>query len=231
MLETLRDSLVPINRAGWPFVAGFAAVALVLFWLADPLGWLGLIATGWCAYFFRDPVRVTPRRDGLIVAPADGEVVGLDTAQPPAELGIETPRPRVSIFLNVFDVHVNRAPADGTLSRVRYHPGKFLNAASDKASEDNERQAYRLETGADEPPLAFVQIAGLVARRIVCHVHEDQHVTAGMRIGLIRFGSRLDVYLPPDVAPLVCKGQRTVAGETVIADRQADEPARTGEAQ
>lgn len=230
MLETLRQSLVPINRAGWPFVAAFGVATLALFWLAQPLGWLGLIATGWCAYFFRDPVRVTPKRAGLVVAPADGRIVGVDEAVPPAELGLEEARPRVAIFLNVFDVHVNRCPASGTLSQVRYHPGRFLNAGTPKASEANERQSYRLEPAADGDSLAFVQIAGLVARRIVCHVHEDQALAVGERIGLIRFGSRMDVYLPRGVSPLVCVGQRSVAGETVIADRQADEAPREGEA-
>lgn len=226
MLERV---LVPINRAGWPFIALFAAGAVLLTWWMEPLGWVGAILTLWCVYFFRDPPRVTPTRPGLVISPADGVVQLIDDAVPPAELdlGHET-RPRVCVFMNVFNVHVNRAPMEGKVTRLAYRPGAFLNASLDKASELNERQSVRLEIS-DGRTIAFVQIAGLVARRIVCHLTENQHLRAGERFGLIRFGSRVDVYLPRGVSPLVVVGQQCVAGETVIADIQSQEPARKGE--
>ena len=225
----LEQVLVPINRAGWPFIAILFVVAVVLGFLWDPLFWLGLLATAWCVYFFRDPPRVVPRREGLIVSPADGRVQYIGSATPPPELELgEAPCTRVSVFLNIFDVHVNRVPLDGRVTKVHYRPGKFLNAALDKASEDNERQAARIET-ADGKTVGLVQIAGLVARRIVCELQPEQTVRAGERFGLIRFGSRVDVYLPEDVAPLVVVGQRAVAGETVLADLRAEEAPRRGE--
>lgn len=228
ILETV---FVPINRAGWPFIGGFAAVTLVLWVLSTPLGWIGVVLTCWCAYFFRDPPRVTPRRDGLVISPADGVVQSTDPAAPPPELGLgDAPRTRVSVFMNVFDVHVNRIPIDGAVTRLCYRPGRFFNASLDKASEHNERQSVLMKT-ADGAVVAFVQIAGLVARRIRCHITEGQAVRAGERFGLIRFGSRVDVYLPDGVAPLVVVGQRAVAGETVIADLASQEPARQGERQ
>jgi phosphatidylserine decarboxylase len=229
MIPGFRSALAPINAAGWPFIAIAAAVTILLSWLWSPLGWLGAALTGWVAYFFRDPDRVTPVRAGLIVSPADGIVQPILRAPPPAELGMGTePRTRISIFLNVFDVHVNRVPADGEVVAASYRPGKFVNAALDKASEDNERMAVRLRMR-DGLEIAFVQIAGLVARRIVCDLKPNQPVLAGARFGLIRFGSRLDVYLPEGVAPLVIAGQRAVAGETVLADVISGEPARIGE--
>ena len=174
-----------------------------------------------------EPVRLM--RDGLLVSPADGRVAMVVAAPPPSELGMgEGPRPRISIFLDVFDVHVNRVPADGTVAELAYRRGKFVNASLDKASEDNERQAVRLRL-ADGRDIAFVQIAGLVARRIRCDLAVGQTVRAGERFGLIRFGSRLDLYLPDGVSPLVAVGQTAVAGETVIADLRAQEPPRTGE--
>lgn len=227
-MKALDTVLVPIHRAGWPFVAIFAIVSAVLFLLWPPLGWAGLVLTGWCVYFFRDPPRVTPLREGLVVSPADGVVQMIVAAVPPRELEMgDATLTRVSVFLNVFDVHVNRVPIGGKIGRAVYRPGKFLNAALDKASEDNERQAIRIDRP-DGDPVAVVQIAGLVARRIVCDVTAGQAVETGARFGLIRFGSRCDVYLAPGMVPMVAVGQRAVAGETVIADATATEPARTG---
>ncbi len=224
----LKIVLVPINRAGWPFIGLFAAAAIGLFMLAEPLGWIGVVLTLWCAYFFRDPDRVTPTRDGLVISPADGVVQLVDRAVPPPELGMgEEQRPRVCVFMNVFNVHVNRVPMDGEITKVSYRPGRFFNASLDKASEFNERMSLRMTSTGDHD-IAFVQIAGLVARRIKCDVVEGQTVLAGERFGLIRFGSRVDVYLPDGVAPLVAVGQTTVAGETVLADVRASEEARGG---
>ena len=221
--------MVPINRAGWPFIGLFAVTALLLGLLWAPLGAVGAVATLWCVYFFRDPERVTPTRPGLVISPADGIVCMVGPAAPPPELGMgDAARPRVSVFMSVFDVHVNRAPVDGTVAAVAYRPGKFFNASLDKASEDNERLGLRL-TMADERDIGVVQIAGLVARRIKCDVAEGAVLAAGQRYGLIRFGSRLDVYLPDGVAPLVAVGQRMIAGETVLADLDSPEPARAGQ--
>lgn len=226
MLESV---LVPIHRAGWPFIGGFFALAVILGFLWDPLLWLGLLATAWCIYFFRDPPRATPTRAGLVVSPGDGRVQMITKATPPSELDLgESPLTRISIFLNVFDVHINRMPVDGTVTGLHYHSGAFLNAALDKASEENERQEIALETP-DGVRLAVVQIAGLVARRIICDLREGQQLRAGERFGLIRFGSRVDVFLPDGVAPLVAVGQRAVGGETVLADLTSDEAPRLGE--
>lgn len=225
----MKTLLVPIHKAGWPFIALFATAAAGLGLVSDGLGAIGVVLTVWCVYFFRDPDRVTPVRDGLVISPADGIVQKIDQAPPPKELEMgDEPRPRIAVFMNVFDVHVNRAPISGTISRLSYRPGKFLNASLDKASEFNERQNLRL-TMDDGRDIAFVQIAGLVARRILCDVHEGQEIRTGERFGMIRFGSRVDVYLPEGVEPLVAVGQRAIAGETVIADIMAKEPARTGE--
>ncbi len=229
IMDTIRSVLVPIHREGYRFIAIFAVVTLVLFLISGFLGWTGVILTLWCAYFFRDPDRHTPVRAGLVVSPADGVVQMIERAVPPAELEMGTdPKPRVSIFMNVFDVHVNRVPCDGTVTHVEYRPGKFLNAALDKASEHNERMAIRMTTAGGRD-IAFVQIAGLVARRIVCDLEPGQAVRAGERFGLIRFGSRLDVYLDDGMAPLVVAGQRCVAGETVLADAASEEAWRQGE--
>jgi phosphatidylserine decarboxylase len=227
-MDSILSVLVPIHREGWRFAGIFAAVTLVLFWLLpDVFGWLGVIATLWCLYFFRDPERVTPIGDGLVIAPADGVVSQIVEVVPPSELDLpREPHLRVSVFMNVFDVHVNRAPMTGAIRRIAYVPGKFINAELDKASEDNERQAFTLDTA--HGPVGVVQIAGLVARRIVRFVEQGQGVTAGQRIGLIRFGSRVDVYLPPGHNALVVEGQRSVAGETVLADLTATTPARAG---
>ncbi|MDO8605369.1 MAG: phosphatidylserine decarboxylase [Phaeospirillum sp.] len=219
----------PINREGWPFVALFAVAALLLGQLWVPLGWLGFVLTCWCAWFFRDPDRVTPVRDGLVISPADGVVQLLGMAPPPKELEMgDEPRMRISVFMSVFSVHINRVPVDGKVIKTAYQPGKFLDASLDKASSDNERMSVRM-LRADGRELAFVQIAGLVARRIKCDLADGQEVRAGQRFGLIRFGSRVDVYLPDGVAPLVALGQSIIAGETVLADLDSAEAARPGE--
>ncbi len=219
----------PMHREGYRFVGLFALVMLGAFLIWQPLGWISAALTVWCYYFFRDPDRVTPTRQGLIVSPADGVVSMTGDAVAPAELGLGAGAlPRVSIFMNVFDCHVNRTPAGGTVERIAYRPGKFLNASLDKASADNERNGLVIAMP-DGRRLGVVQIAGLVARRIVCDVKEGAALATGERFGMIRFGSRLDVYLPAGAAPLVAKGQTMIAGETVIADLAASEPSRTGE--
>ena len=224
-----RSVIVPIHRAGWPFIGIALAAAVLLGLLWEPLFWLGLLAVAFCTYFFRNPPRVTPTRVGLVIAPADGMVMPIERAVPPSELELgDQPLTRISIFLNVFNVHVNRVPLDGTITALSYRPGKFLNAALDKASEDNERMSLKVTTY-DGVDLGFVQIAGLVARRIICDVKLGEPVRAGQLFGLIRFGSRMDVYLPEGVAPLVVPYQTTIAGETVLADLQTSEPARQGE--
>lgn len=231
ILNSVSSILVPIHREGYRFIAIFAAVTLVLFWLhLGPLAWVGVVLTLWCAYFFRDPERVTPLRDGLVISPADGRVSAIEEVIPPLELDMERePVTRVSVFMNVFDVHVNRSPVDAAIARIVYVPGLFLNADLDKASLDNERQALTLErTGGQR--IGVVQIAGLVARRIVKFVDEGTHLSAGERFGLIRFGSRVDVYLPRGVKALACIGQRAVAGETVLADLNSGESERAGRA-
>ena len=220
--------LAPINREGWPFITLFAVAAIGMFLVWEPLGWAGVILTLWCAYFFRDPDRTTPTREGLVVSPADGVVCMIDECVPPAELEMgDTPLPRVCVFMNVFNVHVNRAPMDGTITKISYRPGKFLNASLDKASEFNERMSLAMTT-TDDKKIAFVQIAGLVARRIVCQVKEGDTLSAGERFGLIRFGSRVDTYMPKGTKPMVCVGQTTVAGESVLGDSKARKPAMEG---
>jgi phosphatidylserine decarboxylase len=215
----LRQVLAPIHPDGWKFITGATVAALILFLVWHPAGWAGLIVALWMAYFFRDPWRVTPTRPGLIVSPADGIVVSLGPAPPPPELLMgAAPVPRIGIFLNLLDVHIARAPVGGRVAARRYTKGRFVNASLDKASLDNERLAIRVAP--DElPEIAVVLIAGLVARRIVCPLYEGQLISVGERIGLIRFGSRVDIYIPPPYVPLVALGQRMVAGETVLADR------------
>lgn len=209
--------LKPMHPEGRRFVAIFAIVTLALFLVADVLGWIGVGLTVWCYYFFRDPARVTPTRPGVIVSPADGVVSLIEPAVPPAELGLPgTPLTRVSVFMSVFDCHINRAPVAGTVQATAYRPGKFVNASLDKASADNERSGIVIEM-ADGRLLPVVQIAGLVARRIVCFTAQGAALSRGERFGLIRFGSRLDVYLPDGVAPQVRVGQTMIAGETVLA--------------
>ena len=225
LLKAIR---MPINPEGWRFIPLFAVAALILYWVAHPLGWLGLILTLWCAYFFRDPERSIPQREGLVVSPADGVVQMIRQVPPPPELEMgDAPLTRVTVFMNVFNVHVNRAPISGTLVKRAYRPGRFFNASLDKASAHHERMSLRLAL-ADGREIAFVQIAGLVARRILCQVTEGQSLTVGERFGLIRFGSRVDVYLPDGVSPLVTEGQTAIAGETIIADLISSEPARQG---
>ena len=225
MLSTF---LKPMHREGYRFVAIFAGVTALLFLASDVLGWIGVGLTVWCYYFFRDPARVTPLREGLVVSPADGLVSMIGPAVPPAELDMGSdPMTRISVFMNVFNCHVNRVPVAGTITRIAYRPGKFFNASLDKASQDNERNALSI-TLADGRRLAVVQIAGLVARRIVCDVAEGAVMQTGARFGMIRFGSRLDVYLPSGVVPLVCIGQSTIAGETVLADLTSAEAQRFG---
>lgn len=229
-MSVLSAVVKPVHPEGRKFIAAFAVATVLLFLLWEPLGLIGLVLTIWCVYFFRDPVRVTPVREGLVVSPADGVVSMIVPAVPPAEMGLgETPLTRVSVFMNVFDCHVNRTPIAGRVEKIAYRPGKFLNASLDKASEDNERSGMTLVL-ADGRRLGVVQIAGLVARRIVSFTAEGASLAAGERFGMIRFGSRLDVYLPEGVAPLVCLGQGMIAGETVLADLASAEPARRGEA-
>ena len=220
---SLRRYILPnINNEGWRFVGIFAAATILLALLWQPLGWLGLVLTVWCYYFFRDPERVTPNIDNVVVSPADGIVQMITKVKAPEELGLgDNKFTRVSIFMSVFNVHVNRAPAEGKIIKSVYVPGKFFNATLDKASKDNERQLLAMETKSGKQ-IAFVQIAGLIARRILCHAKEGQSYKAGERFGLIRFGSRLDVYLPEGVEPQVCLGQIMTAGETVIANLTSD---------
>src|SRR5579863_2246127 len=217
IIDSIRKSIVPIHKEGYVFIAIFAALTLVLGWIFAPLGWIGLFLTGWCVYFFRDPARLVPLEDGIVVSTADGSVSAVGRFPPPPELGFGSePMLRISIFMSVFDCHVNRAPVAGRIVKIAYRPGLFINADLDKASEDNERNGLVIE--APNGRFGVVQIAGLVARRIVCFVAQGESVGAGERIGLIRFGSRVDVYLPEGARPLVGTGARAVAGETVIAD-------------
>lgn len=222
-MDTLKSVLVPINKEGYRFIAIFAVVTLLLFLFTGAfLGCVGVILTLWCVYFFRDPDRFVPTRAGLMVSPADGVVQMIERAVPPQELGLgNDPMLRISVFLNVFNVHVNRVPLAGTVVKQVYRPGKFLNAALDKASEENERHAVHLKTE-DGRDLVFVQIAGLVARRIVCDLVDGQEIRTGERFGLIRFGSRTDIYLPDGIEPMVGVGQSMIGGETVIADLNAE---------
>jgi phosphatidylserine decarboxylase len=225
ILDSVRKIFVPIHKEGYPFIAIAAVSSLVLGHLWSPFGWVGLIITIWICYFFRDPPRVTPQREGLVISPADGRVSMIVQAAPPpeAEMGVE-PMTRISVFMNVFDCHVNRSPMAGTVSKIAYTPGLFLNAELDKASDDNERNALVIDTA--QGRIVVVQIAGLIARRIVPFIKEGALLAAGERFGLIRFGSRLDVYLPPGIKPLVSEGQTAIAGETVLADFSAMEGAR-----
>ena len=226
IINSVRSQLAPIHPQGYPFIGWFALASLILFVIWTPLGWIGTLATAWCAYFFRDPVRVTPLRDGLVVSPADGRVSLVVNAVPPPELGLsERPLPRISIFMSVFDCHVNRSPMSGRIERMVYRAGKFINADLDKASEDNERNALIIATA--RVRIGVVQIAGLVARRIVPFVREGQTIVAGDRIGMIRFGSRLDVYLPEGGRALVAEGQTAIAGETVLADLTVNDAGRS----
>jgi phosphatidylserine decarboxylase len=227
VISSIRSQLAPIHSQGYPFIGGFALAALVLFWLWSPLGWLATVVTLWCAYFFRDPLRVTPAREGILVAPADGRISRVAQAVPPPELGLGArPLPRISIFMSVFDCHINRSPIAGRIERIVYRAGAFVSADLDKASESNERNAFVIATG-NGTRIAVIQIAGLVARRIVPFVREGDVIGAGQRIGMIRFGSRVDVYLPEGISPLVGEGQTATAGETVLADLKVVQQGRS----
>ena len=225
LIDSFRLVLAKPHPAGRPFIyAGVAVAAVGGLLLGKWLFWPGVAFTLFCFYFFRDPERVMPPRPGVVIAPADGRVVMVGPAVPPVELGLGgVPRWRVCIFLSVLDVHVNRVPVDGVVTRIAYRKGAFLNASLDKASDENERNALaiRMPDGRD---VAVVQIAGLIARRILCHVREQDQVMAGDRFGIIRFGSRTDVYLPEGVRPLVAVGQLMIGGETVVADLNATGP-------
>jgi len=225
-MRALKSVLFPIHPEGFRFIAIFAVMTLLLFFVSEILGWIGIILTLWCAWFFRDPARVTPQRKGLVISPADGVVNMITEAVPPAELGLgDEALPRVSVFMNVFNCHVNRMPVTGTVLKSLYRTGQFLSADLDKASDANERQSMLIETE-DGKQIVVVQIAGLVARRILCFAHEEQEFQAGERFGLIRFGSRCDVYLPQGSVPRVAVGQSAIAGETVLADLKSKEKQR-----
>ncbi len=236
LIDSITSMLAPIHKDGYKFVIGAAVVTLVLITISQFLGWLGIIATIYCAYFFRDPERFPPDRDDVVIAPADGRISSIERLTAPRELDLDgESRIRISIFLSVLDVHINRAPVAGRIRKIEYVPGKFLNADLDKASEENERQCLTLETG-DGTRIGCVQIAGLIARRIVTFVSQGDTLAAGERFGLIRFGSRTDVYLPPGCEALVRVGQTAVGGETVLAELgsasgQAKEPSETQAAQ
>lgn len=234
----IKTICIPLHPAGLPFIIAFALVTILLALLAKPLGLIGLILTLWCIYFFRNPKRMTPTRGGLIISPADGVVSSIGKAALPPELETDDENDplfsaksltRISIFLNVFDVHVNRVPVDGEVTQVVYHPGKFFNASLDKASLDNERNSVLMKPSVGGSSIAFVQIAGLIARRILCDIKGGEKMKAGERYGIIRFGSRVDIYLPPRVMPHVIVGQYMLGGETVIADLNSKEKAREGE--
>jgi phosphatidylserine decarboxylase len=227
----LRRFLAPLHPDGFKFVAVGVIATLMLFLLWIPAGWAAGIVTLWITYFFRDPWRVTPTRPGLLISPADGIVVSIGPATPPPELTMgDAAIVRIGIFLNIFDVHVTRAPIAGRVAAMRYTKGRFINASLDKASLDNERLAIRIAPP-EGPDVAFVLVAGLVARRIVCDLYQGQQVGSGQRVGIIRFGSRVDIYCPPPYVPIVVAGQRMVGGESVLADRLATEGPRQGVAQ
>ncbi|WP_281421215.1 phosphatidylserine decarboxylase [Rhizobium mongolense] len=217
LLNTVRNTIVPVHKEGYVFVAAFFVASLILGWIFEPLFWVGLVLTLWCAYFFRDPERMTPQDDDLVISPADGKVSSVQMVTPPAELNLgNEPMLRISVFMNVFNCHVNRAPMRGRVVSINYRSGSFVNAELDKASEDNERNGLVIETVHGQ--IGVVQIAGLVARRILCWANNNEPLDAGERFGLIRFGSRLDVFLPAGAAARVSLGQTAIAGETVLAE-------------
>jgi len=217
IMRSIRDAVPDIHRQGWPFIAVTLALAILFAFVFPPLFWVLLILAGWMAIFFRDPIRVVPVSPGLVVSPADGRVEPIVSAVPPAEMGLGMePLTRISVFMNVFDCHITRAPVGGRVARIAYKAGKFLSADLDKASEANERNSLIIDT-AGGPGVGVVQIAGLVARRILCWTSQGAELATGERIGMIRFGSRLDVYLPEGSVVVAIAGQRAIAGETVIA--------------
>ena len=218
IIDTIIDNLAPVNRDGHKFIAIAAGLALIFFLVWPPLAWVCVVAALYIAYFFRDPDRVTPQREGLIIAPADGRIAAIETVQPPTEMGLGSEqRVRISTFLSVLDVHITRAPVSGRIVRSIYVPGSFLNAADDKASDENERRVMIIQK-TDGTEIGVVQIAGLVARRIVPFLHEGDSVGVGERLGLIRFGSRVDVYLPTDAKPRAAVGDVVQATSTILAD-------------
>lgn len=219
--DTIRNTLVPVRREGWPFIAAFAAVAVVLGFFSTSLFWIGAILTAWCAYFFRDPERVTPIDDRLVISSADGVVSAVGPAVPPRELGLSTTEMlRISVFMNVFSCHVNRSPVRGRIATIEHRAGKFLNAELDKASVENERNGLVIDS--PNGRIGVVQVAGLVARRILCWADRGNDIAAGERFGLIRFGSRVDIYLPAGFVAKVAVGQTAVAGESILAEFGAD---------
>ncbi len=225
-------SIIPpikIRPEGRLFITIFFVIAIILFNIAQFLGWIGVILVGWCIYFFRDPDRVTPKEPNLIISPADGVIQLVTNSTPPAELEMgHTQMRRISIFMSVFDCHVNRSPIEGEVIKTAYKPGKFLNASLDKSSEDNERQSLNLQNQ-DGVNIAVVQIAGLIARRIICWTREGRQLRAGEKFGMIRFGSRVDIYLPIKTRILAIPGQRTIGGETPIAQLKTRLKDRKGE--
>ncbi len=228
VIQSIRSSFVPVHKEGYRFIAIAFVGSIILGFLWKPLFFLGLMITLWVAYFFRDPTRITPLGADLIISPADGRISQIGKAKPPKELGLsDEPMMRICVFMNVFNVHVNRSPMSGKIKKIAYKKGLFLNADLDKASEDNERNGLIVE--GENGQIGVVQIAGLVARRIVCFSEESEMITAGERFGLIRFGSRLDVYLPENAFPDVHVGQTMIAGETILArfgEKQEDKPVR-----
>ncbi len=217
-MNSYKDLGKIIHRDGYIFIIIFAIVTFVISSFNTSLGWIGAFSTFWCGYFFRNPDRITPTKDNLVISAADGIIQKITEIYPPAELGLEKKKmTKISVFINIFNVHVNRIPATGKILSLNYNPGKFFNASLDKASIHNERQSILLETVKKEK-IAFVQIAGLIARRIVCDLEEGSEVKAGERFGLIRFGSKLDIYLPLNASILVSEGQISIAGETILAD-------------
>lgn len=228
LLETIKSIFVPIHPAGWMFIAIFALVSLFLSLFTSFFIWVGLIATTWCIYFFRNPQRITPIREGLIISPADGIIQSISEVIPPSELELgDGTRTRISIFMNVFNVHVNRIPITGSINKIHYKSGEFFNASLDKASEQNEQNLIKITTP-ENVEIGVVQIAGLVARRILCDLTEGQPVKTGETFGIIRFGSRVDVYLPLDIEALVIVGQVAIGGETILADLNSNESGRVG---
>lgn len=217
IMDSIKKAWVPINSAGYPFILIFAGVTFVFGLISVHLYWIGMILTAWCAYFFRDPDRITPLDDSTIFSPADGKVSFVGLVYPPQEFSFDSKKQllRISVFMNVFNCHVNRSPIKGTITKIKYVKGLFINADLDKASEHNERNLLQIKN--DKIEIGVVQIAGLVARRILCWSKENQDITAGERFGLIRFGSRLDVYVPPELVEVkVLLGQTTIAGETPL---------------
>jgi phosphatidylserine decarboxylase len=222
-MSALKTVIHPINKEGYIFIAIAAIITIIFFLFSEFLGFIGIILTAWVAFFFRDPERVTPEGDNLFISPADGTVLSVNEASPPVELNMENDKyMRICVFLNVMNVHINRIPMSGKITQLHYHPGKFLSANVDKASSENERQSAVMETKSGHT-IAFIQIAGLVARRIICNLRDDQEVIAGERYGLIRFGSRADIYIPIDSEVKVSIGQTMVGGETVLAELSSKE--------